>query len=90
MLCVPLDPAFLFADYAKKDGDRLVAAHVYILVLLGGHAKIPVKISSQLTAFFTSAAIRASTSGVSALRAKATGHRTPSSRLAVSLKPNVA
>ena len=44
----------------------------------------------QLTAFFTSAAIRASASGVSSTRAKAVGHIAPSSRLASGWKPNVA
>src|SRR5205807_8834145 len=45
--------------------------------------------SPQLTAFFTSALILASTSVVNSVRAKATGHRAPSSSFAVSLKPNV-
>src|SRR5881296_3052142 len=45
---------------------------------------------SQLTAFFTSALILASSMAVNCFSAKATGHRAPSSRFAVSLKPNVA
>src|SRR5881296_2121706 len=45
---------------------------------------------SQLTAFFTSALILASSVAVNSFSAKATGHRAPSSRFAVSLKPNVA
>src|SRR5262245_25108245 len=45
---------------------------------------------SQLTACSTSAAILASSAAVSSVSAKATGHRAPSSRCAVSLKPNVA
>src|SRR5437870_9723006 len=44
----------------------------------------------QLTAFFTSALILASSVGVSSFSAKATGHMAPSSRFAASLKPNVA
>src|SRR5437867_367673 len=44
----------------------------------------------QLTAFFTSALILASSVGVNSFRAKTTGHRAPSSRFAASLKPNVA
>src|SRR6266550_5469327 len=44
----------------------------------------------QLTAFFTSAPILASAAAVSSFRAKATGHTVPSSRFALSLKPNVA
>src|SRR5437870_3642153 len=44
----------------------------------------------QLTAFFTSAPILASAAAVSSFSAKATGHTVPSSRFALSLKPNVA
>src|SRR5438105_7827523 len=46
--------------------------------------------SPQLTAFFTSALILPSSATVNSFSAKATGHRAPSSRFAVSLKPNVA
>src|SRR5262249_39051550 len=49
-----------------------------------------VELSPQLTAFFTSAPILASSAAVNSVRAKATGHIAPSSRLASSLKPNVA
>src|SRR6476646_9906470 len=45
---------------------------------------------SYLTAFFTSAAIRFSSAAVSSFSANTTGHIAPSSRFAVSLKPNVA
>src|SRR5438034_2843082 len=48
------------------------------------------ELSPQLTAFFTSAPILASSAAVNSVRAKATGHRAPSSRFAASLKPNVA
>src|SRR3989475_12653004 len=44
----------------------------------------------QLTAFFTSAPILASSVAVNSFSAKATGHRAPSSRFAASLKPSVA
>src|SRR5215472_14298860 len=44
----------------------------------------------QLTAFFTSSPILASSAAVNSFSAKATGHRPPSSRFALSLKPNVA
>ena len=44
----------------------------------------------QLTACFTSAAIFASSAAVSSFSAKVTGHRAPSSRRALSLKPSVA
>src|SRR5438445_3041668 len=47
-------------------------------------------ITPQLTAFFTSALILASSVAVNSFSAKATGHMAPSSRFAVSLKPNVA
>src|SRR5436853_2919539 len=44
----------------------------------------------QLTAFFTSARIFASSAPVSFVSAKATGHMEPSSSFALSLKPNIA
>src|SRR5262245_50660921 len=44
----------------------------------------------QLTAFFTSEPILASSAAVNSFSAKATGHRAPSSRFASSLKPNEA
>jgi hypothetical protein len=47
-------------------------------------------LSPQLTAFFTSAAIFASSAAVSSFSAKEVGHMLPSSRFAESLKPNVA
>src|SRR5438876_3999711 len=47
-------------------------------------------ISPQLTAFFTSALILASSAAVNSFSAKAVGHMAPWSRFAVSLKPNVA
>src|SRR5262245_66689289 len=45
---------------------------------------------AQLTAFFTSALIFASSMAVNCFSANAVGHMAPSSRSAVSLKPNVA
>ena len=50
-----------------------------------GRSKAP-----QLTAFFTSPLILASSVAVNSFSAKATGHRAPSSRFAASLKPSVA
>ena len=44
----------------------------------------------QLTAFFTSAPILASSAAVSFFSAKEVGHMLPSSRFASALKPNVA
>src|SRR5947207_2997165 len=48
------------------------------------------ELGPQLTAFFTSAPILASSAAVTSFSAKATGHMAPSSRFAASLKPNVA
>src|SRR5438067_9505931 len=48
------------------------------------------EVSPQLTAFFTSAPILASSAAVNAVSAKAVGHRTPSSRFASCMKPSVA
>ena len=47
-------------------------------------------LSHQLTAFFTSATILASSAAVNSVRAKAVGHMAPSSRFAESSKPKVA
>ena len=48
------------------------------------------KLNPQLTAFFTSAPIFASSAAVSSFSAKAVGHMWPSSSFALSLKPSVA
>ena len=48
------------------------------------------ELDPQLTAFFTSVAILASSEGVSSFSAKPVGHIRPSSRFASSLKPSVA
>src|SRR6266540_2532121 len=48
------------------------------------------ELSPQLTAFFTSAPIRFSSAAVNSFSAKEVGHMAPSSRFALSLKPNVA
>ena len=45
---------------------------------------------AQLTAFFTSALILASSVAVNSVSAKEVGHMLPSSRFAAALKPNVA
>src|SRR5712692_9072707 len=47
-------------------------------------------LSPQLTAFFTSAPILASSAAVNSFSAKAVGHMAPSSRFASCWKPNVA
>jgi hypothetical protein len=46
-------------------------------------------LSPQLTAFFTSAPILASSAAVNSFSAKAVGHMAPSSRFASCMKPNV-
>ena len=48
------------------------------------------ELGPQLTALFTSAAILFSLATVNSFSANETGHRAPSSRFAVSLKPKVA
>ena len=48
------------------------------------------RLSPQLTACFTSAAILASSAAVNSVSANATGHMAPSSRLAATSKPKVA
>jgi hypothetical protein len=50
----------------------------------------PGAISPQLTAFFTSLTIFASSAAVSFFSAKEVGHMLPSSSFAAALKPNVA
>lgn len=54
-----------------------------------GHGRVA-EFGHQLTALFTSAPILASSTSVNSVSAKAVDHMSPSSRLAVSLKPNVA
>ena len=49
-----------------------------------------VRLSPQLTAFFTSLPIFASSAAVNSFSAKEVGHMLPSSRFAAALKPNVA
>src|SRR5687768_10653209 len=48
------------------------------------------ELGPQLAAFFTSAAILASSAAVNSFSAKEVGHMAPSSRFASSLKPSVA
>ena len=50
----------------------------------------PGELGPQLTAFFTSASIRASSAAVNSVRAKDTGHMAPSSSLASAWNSNVA
>src|SRR5712692_5070152 len=52
--------------------------------------RLEVQLPPQLTAFFTRAPILTSSVAVNSFSAKATGHTVPSSRFALSLKPNVA
>src|SRR6266508_220014 len=54
------------------------------------HAGPSGQLSPQLTAFFTSSPIFASSAAVNSVSAKEVGHIAPLSRFAESLKPNVA
>src|SRR5437870_30443 len=74
--------AFRIANYLRFDPRGLRVGRP--------RPKYATDISPQLTAFFTSALILASSVAVNPFSAKATGHKAPSSRCAASLKPNVA
>src|SRR4029077_1010730 len=66
-------------------------AELRVLPRCPGPAERPIRrAGAQLTALFTSAAILASSAAVNSDSAKAVGHMAPSSRFALSLKPNVA
>src|SRR3984893_1691916 len=77
------DRLLLFEHHppGRGDGRHLDSQRVR---LVGG------RLSPQLTAFFTSAALLPSSAAVNSISAKATGHMAPSSRFAASLKPSVA
>ena len=64
-------------------GQRYLYFRTHILISQDG-------IDHQLTAFFTSAAIFASSAAVNLIRAKPAAHILPSSRFASGWKPNVA
>src|SRR4029434_7567439 len=68
---------------AVRSGGALCSAALLFAFESEGHPP-------QLTAFFTSALILASSVAVNSFSAKPVGHRCPSSRFAASLKPNVA
>src|SRR5512132_3293528 len=77
-------------------GRRVAPTRAADHALVDRHHPVPtpsrgsVRLSPQRTAFFTSAAIFASSAAVNSVSAKATGHMAPSSRFALSLKPKVA
>src|SRR5438093_5051757 len=62
----------------------------YARVRRSAALRLEVQRPPQLTAFLTSAPILSSSAAVNSFSAKATGHTVPSSRFALSLKPNVA
>src|SRR5262249_36320593 len=66
------------------------AARVELGRLRADHRRHGGELSPQLAAFFTSATILASSAAVNSFSAKDVGHMAPSSRFALSLKPNVA
>src|ERR1043166_2443768 len=81
--------AFTVADAEHSDvqdeaGCRFVGAAEDLGAGLRG------RLGPQLTALLTNAPILASSPAVNSFSANATGHRAPSSRFALSLKPNVA
>src|SRR6266550_5297529 len=90
------------AAIARRAYDRLERLSNRVQRLLAVHANGPrtrftailkrvgSELGPQLTAFFTSASILASSAVVNLVSAKATGHIAPSSRCATSLNPNVA
>src|SRR5215213_4590920 len=76
-------PAAILPD----DGRDAVVAGSCVGVLA---VVVFIALRPQLTACFTSALIVASSAAVNCLSAKEVGHMPPSSRFALSLKPNVA
>src|SRR6266540_6189887 len=72
------------ANYSQKL--RNASSRPTILLRAGPSGEL----GPYLAAFFTSAAILASSAAVNPFSAKPVGHMEPSSRFALSLKPNVA
>jgi hypothetical protein len=81
---------------AKAAARRLGTDHADLHTIFGPISlaiqgvQVAAELSPQLTAFFTSAPILASSAAVNSVSAKEVGHMAPSSRFAVALKPNVA
>src|SRR5579863_8429757 len=75
-----------------KDGSPQVwnAVDLVEACQAAGSPRLEVQRPLQPTAFFTSATILTSSEAVNSFSAKPTGHIVPSSRFALSLKPNVA
>src|SRR5947209_9928731 len=81
--------------WREKEEARPVASSLPVVVEGVGATEDPragpsCELSPQLTAFFTSVLILASSAAVNSVSAKEVGHMAPSSRFAVSLKPSVA
>ena len=83
--------AVIAADRARLGTDHADLHTIFgpINLAIQG-VQVAAELSPQLTAFFTSAAIRASSAAVNSVSAKAVGHMVPSSRFAATSKPNVA
>src|SRR5439155_6664544 len=85
-----------YAWPTTRDGNALATKRrsglrpLQALVRRRAALRLKVQRPPQLTAFFTSAPILASSAAVNSFSAKATGHTVPSSRFALSLKPKVA
>src|SRR4029077_2141742 len=62
----------------------------YVVAMAKASGGVRCGLSPQLTAFFMSAPILASSAAFSSFSAKAVGHMWPSSSFALSLKPSVA
>src|SRR5687768_17406282 len=76
--------------YGTKSRLRLQDLHVRSPCVCVADGRARRKRIPQLTAFFTSAPILASSVAVSVFSANEVGHMAPSSRFATSLNPNVA
>jgi hypothetical protein len=83
--------AVIAADRARLGTDHADLHTIFgpISLAIQG-VQVAAELSSQLTAFLTSAPILASSAAVNSVSAKEVGHMAPSSRFAVALKPNVA
>jgi hypothetical protein len=83
--------AVIAADRARLGTDHADLHTIFGPISLAIEGiQVAAELSPQLTAFFTSAPILASSAAVNSVSAKEVGHMAPSSRFAVALKPNVA
>src|SRR5439155_20472863 len=79
-----------FASFRRTRHVSLVVVSLHSGAGRRAPLRLEVQQPPQLTAFFTSAPILASSAAVNSFSAKATGHTVSSSRFALSLNPNVA